>query len=307
MTPRSILVIVNPRSGRGRALRLSAAVAARCKVQGIEVLVRQTRARGDAARLAQEACIPAGTRPECVVACGGDGTVQEVAQALAELRSASDDSCPVMGLAPAGRCNDFARALGIRSDSRFIARTLLGGRAQAVDLGRVNGRYFCTVLTAGVDAEITRFVDSMKMPLRGTWAYLYGTARVLLRYQPHLLRIEGEFGLIERPLFVASAANTPCYGGAIRIAPTADPTDGNLDLCLIDSVSRRRMFTLLPQAVLGRHAGEREVQFLRAASFRLSSDTPLELWADGERIGTTPATIDAAPAALGVMVPNAAD
>lgn len=303
MDPPRFLIVANPTSGRGRGRRMAEAVAERLRNQGKQAEIRYTAARGDAEAFARDACHDM-TPPECVVACGGDGTIQEVANALALLKDSMGDSCPTLGLAPAGRCNDFARAMGIRRDPDAVAGALLHGTARPIDLGRVNDRYFCTVATLGVDAEVSSFVDTMRMPLRGTPAYIYGALRVLARYRPHPLRIEGDFGLIERPLFLASSANTPFYGGNIRIAPQADPTDGYLDLCLIDPVSRLKSFGLLPRLLAGRHVELPIVHFHRTRRVTIDAPLPMEVWADGERIARTPVTIDMISGAVRIMTPT---
>lgn len=301
---RSILIVANPASGRGRGRVMAEGVAARLGPRGFDVTIRYTTCSGDAERIAGEVSLSSEHRPDCVVACGGDGTMQEVANALAAARSTLGDACAAMGLAPAGRCNDFARALGILPDPAAVADILAGGEQSPIDLGRINGRYFCTVATTGIDAEVTSFVDSMHLPLRGTPAYLYGALRVLLRYRPPTLRICGDFGTIERPLLIASSANTSSYGGAIPIAPDADPADGQLDLCVIHPVSTWRALTLLPTVLRGRHGDLPEVQFVRTRGFTIEAAEPLELWADGERIGHTPAKIEIVPGAVHVVLPG---
>lgn len=299
---RSILIIVNPIAGRGHGLRTADVASAELRARGMEVVVRHTRGRGDAERLTREACVDQDGRPDCIVGCGGDGTMQEVAHALASATSSLGDACPVMGLAPAGRCNDFSRALGVSTNPSVIVDVITRGRTQAVDLGRVNDRCFCTVATVGVDAEVTSFVDAMRLPLTGTLAYLYGAICVLARYRPRNLRIAGDFGEIEEPIFLASSANTASYGGAIKIAPDAVPTDGQLDLCVIKSVSRLRALALLPAVLAGRHRSFPEVRFIRTKRLTIDADEPLALWADGERIAQTPATIEVVPDAVRVLV-----
>ncbi len=301
---RRILIVANPTSGRGRGRRTADAVASCLRRRGVEPAVHYTSGAGDAEGKSREAVLDEDTRPACIVACGGDGTVQEVANAIASMRPSIGEACPVMGLAPAGRCNDFARALDIPDDPAGIADALVCGEARAIDLGRVNDRFFCTVATVGVDAAVSSYVDSMRVPLTGTLAYLYGAMRVLSRYRPRRLRISGDFGVIDRPLFLASSANTSSYGGAIKIAPDARPTDGRLDLCVIDAVSRLRALTLVPTVLAGRHQGHPEVQFARVRQVHIESDETLELWADGERIGSTPADISVAPGAIRVMLPK---
>lgn len=300
---RSFLIIVNPTSGKGRGRRVAEILANRIRTAGCRAVVRETSKAGDAERISRDACADAELRPTCVVACGGDGTMQEVANALAPLDQTIGDSAPAMGVAPVGRCNDFAHALGIPTDPDAMAEIILHGVPRRIDLGRANDRFFCTVATLGVDAAVSSYVDQMRMPLRGTIAYVYGALRVLARYKPYHLRIQGDFGTMEKPVFLASSANTSTYGGSIRIAPDAVPTDGLIDFCVIDRVSRLRALTLLPMVLLGRHRSLKIVRFIRTHHLEIESDEPLDLWADGEKICTTPVRIEAVPGALCIPLP----
>ncbi len=299
---RTYQIVANPTSGRGRARRTALAISDDLRRRGHSVTVRHTERTGDAGAFARKACESAQGAPACIVACGGDGTIQEIAHVLAVLRKQGRPDLPALGLAPAGRCNDFARALGISRDPAGIAEILAVGTSIPVDLGCVNGRHFCTVATVGIDAEISRFVDEMHMPLTGTPAYLYGALRVLLRYKPRGLRIEGEFGVIDEPVFLASTANTSSYGGAVPIAPGASPCDGVLDLCVIAFTSKRRALRLIPSVLRGTHPARPEVRIERTRRLRIDAPRPLELWADGEHIADTPAHIEVVPQAVRVVV-----
>jgi len=297
---RSILIIANPTSGRGRGRRTADAVGAVLKGQSHRVVTKYTSGSGDAGSLARRACEDENRTPDCVVACGGDGTIQEIAHVLAECRKTGMEHVPSLGLAPAGRCNDFARVFGITRDPAVIAETIIKGHSIPVDLGCVNGRHFCTVATVGIDAEISRFVDEMRMPLTGTPAYLYGAMRVLMRYRPRGLRIEGDFGTIEKPVFLASTANTSSYGGAVPIAPGASPTDGVLNLCVIEFSSKFKALRMIPSVLRGKHIGREGVRLERTRRLRIDAPEPLELWADGEHIADTPAEIEVVPQAIRV-------
>jgi len=300
MKPSRFLMITNAASGRGRAQATIDAVQRSLREAGVECELRPTVQKGQAESAIRDACRDV-TPPDVVIACGGDGTVQEVAGTLAVIRREMGDSCPLMGLAPAGRCNDFARAMGIATDPRAIAEALLRGTPRFVDLGRANGRYFCTVAALGVDAEVSSYVDAMQLPLRGTPAYVVGALSVLSRYRAKWMRIEGDFGIVERELFMASSANTPIYGGNMRIVPHADPADGFLDLCLIDPVSRLKALTLLPRVMAGKHVDLPNVQFLRSRSMKITAEPQLEMWADGERLTHTSVSIEAVPDAVRVL------
>ena len=304
LSERSILIIANPASNRGKGGRLAAAVAQELTQRGVGVEVRYTTAGGDAGSFTAEALADSTCKFTCVAACGGDGTVQEVAGVLADARLEGRQACPALGVIPAGRCNDLARALNINRDPATIADILSTGRPSPLDLGRANGRYFCTVATMGIDAEVSSYVDSMTLPLKGTAAYLYGAVRVLLRYQAQVVKLEGDFGVLEGPLYMASSANTACYGGAIQVAPGASPTDGLLDLCVVAPLSKLRALRLIPVLMKGRHAAEPEVKLLKTRRLRITTDTPSELWADGERLTTTPAELEIVPGAVEVLLPR---
>ncbi len=307
---RTFLIVVNPVSGRGRGLRTAKAVAQELRDRGHNVTVRRTTRSGDAEAMVMEQGQTEDAQPDCIVACGGDGTIQEIANGLVSLKNTNandanrDTVVPVMGLAPSGRCNDFGRALGISRKAEFIADVLAEGTPMPIDLGRVNDRCFCTVATIGIDAAVSSYVDTMRVPITGTMAYLYGALRVLFRYVPQQLKISGDFGTIERPVFLASSANTSTYGGAIPIVPGAAPTDGLLDLCVINHMRTLRTLAMVGRVLRGRHVEAPEVQIIRTERLTIETDPPLELWADGERIGHTPAAITALPGAVRIMLPK---
>lgn len=288
------VIIANPTAGRGRTKRLADDVAARLRSAGRRVEIRWTQFAGHAQQIANEA-VAAGV--PTVVACGGDGTVQQVAQALAQTDT-------TLGLAPGGRCDDFARAIGVGSGPGRVAQILLEGAVRRVDLGRVGDRFFCSLAAIGFDAAVSRFVDQMRLPIKGNPAYVYGIFRMLLHYRFVPLRLTGEFGERAGAVFLAAIGNTSTYGGGICISPRARLDDGLLDICLIRGVvSKVRVTRLLPLAMHGRHGTCKEVEFLRTKTLRLESPRPLELWADGEFIGATPLTVEAVPRALKVLAP----
>ncbi len=299
----TILIIYNPISGRGRGKRFAETISNQLSQRDVTVELEPTSSSGDAQRMVRAAVSTSPDKYGCVVACGGDGTIQEVAHALATLSAPLGDKVPPLGLAPSGRCNDFARALGVPTDPSTIVEILHRKHTMPVDLGCANGQHFCTVATLGVDAQVSSFVDTMRMPLKGTLAYVYGAIRVLMKYRPTSIKLEGDFGLIDQSVFLATTANTSSYGGGIPIVPMATPTDGKLDVCVIDSVGRLSAFRMLPIVMTGRHAGRAGVRFLQTKVMKIHTDIPQDVWADGEHIATTPVTMSVVPNAIRVIVP----
>ncbi len=300
----TILVVYNPISGRGRGKRLAETISQQLGQRDIPVELEPTSRSGDAQQIVRVAVSTSPEKYRCVVACGGDGTVQETAHALATLSTQSEENVPPLGLAPAGRCNDFARALDISTEPEIIVEILHRNHTMPIDLGCANGQHFCTVATLGVDAQVSSFVDAMRMPLKGTIAYVYGAIRVLMNYRPTPVKLEGDFGLIEQPVFLATTANTSSYGGGIPIVPQAIPSDGKLDVCVIDSVGKLSAFRMLPIVMTGRHTGRKGVRFLQTKKMTIQTASPQDVWADGERIATTPVTMSVVPNAIKVVVPK---
>ncbi len=304
---RSILIIANPTSNKGRGRNRAEAVRTVLISSDASCKVAYTTGPGDARTIATRCCTgeDAG-KYDTLVACGGDGTIQEVAHAIAQTSQKEVERngapLPWLGLAPSGRCNDFARAMDVSTSVDAIARVLLQATPTSVDMGKVNDRIFCTVATAGIDAEVTAYVDRMKIPLRGTPAYIYAVMRVLMYYDAPHMRLTGDFGELDGRFFVASSANTSSYGGAIPIAPEASETDGLLDICCIPRISKLRGLRVVREAMRGRHTELPEVQILRTKFLTIETPKkPVQLWADGELVGETPATIQAIPSAIWVL------
>ncbi len=301
---RRFLIIFNPTAGRGRGGRVATAVDRLLRAAACDSRVVSTAGPGDAQRITTDAlAADSGDRPLCVVACGGDGTIQDIVNALA----AAEESHAVLGLMPVGRCNDFARSLGVPTDPQLATEILTSGRSRRVDLARAGERYFCTVAAIGFDAAVSRFVNEMRMPLRGPLAYVYGTFRTLFRYQTPNLRLQGDFGEYVGPAFIAACANTPSYGGAMSIAPDADVHDGLIDICLVTRIAKRRVLRLLPRVMAGSHGTLPEVRMLRSGLVKIApedSSSQIEVWADGEPIGKLPITVESVPNAINVMLPE---
>ncbi len=292
---KGISLIVNPVGGRGRGKRYAQRLIQAMQAKGLEFEVLETRRRGDARALAQRAC---GHGADTIVIVGGDGSVHEVAQALAG-QSAR------LAVGPAGRCNDFARSLGPLPGPGTLASLLVDGPTRALDLVHAQGqgfdRYYCTVGAIGFDALVSRFVDNLRGPLKGQPAYLYGVLRVLIGYKSPVVDLAWEGGQYRGPILLVAAANTRTYGNQIPIAPGARPDDGSLELCLVRPAGFWRVLTVLPQLLLGRHGRLPEVSFMASPWLRVESEDGLELWADGEPVAVAPLSLRVVPGGLRVL------
>lgn len=289
-------LLVNPVSGNRSAWGAAERVQRLLREAGHEARLEATTGKGDARRRARAAVE---ARDDAVIVCGGDGTLQEVAAVLA-------GTATPLGLLPRGRCNDFARAVGLsRHDSlERLTHILMAGRTRAMDLGAVGDQVFLTVATLGFDSEASRFVETRRLWLRGTAAYLYAVLRVLAYFQFPLVRLRGEFGQYEGRILLAATANSPSYGGAMMIAPGAVPDDGRFHITLVEQVSRLTVVRMLPRVMRGTHVTHPRVRVLTSSWVEYQTPrAPLWICADGESLCQTPCRFEVRPRALRVLAP----
>ena len=239
-----------------------------------------------------------------VVACGGDGTVGELAEVAAEAEAP-------LAIVPSGAGNDFARHLGIDIRHPLDAVELLDiGRRGAVDLGCVSlddgsAHRFTSVAYSGFDAETNRWANGVRWAT-GTPLYVIATLRTLASYRPQPLRVRVDDQSWEGDAWLVAVGNSRYYGGGMMITPGAEVDDGLLDVCVLGATSVIEFLRCFGRVFTGRHVARRSVATFRGAHIDIDSGgapLPMEIWASGERIGPLPARIDVQPAALSVVVP----
>ena len=285
-------IIANPVSGRGRARRIGERVADLLRERGVNAHLMMSGAPGDCERLAREA-LARGARQ--VAACGGDGTVHEVVNGLA-------NSDAVLGVVPCGRGNDLARALGLSSDVKDVVNTLVHGVDRAIDLGKVGGRFFGTVASLGFDTAVAQRMRSRPSRFGGTVSYGLAILRTLFGYRSPFVRLRGDFGVFEGRILLAATANAPFYGSGIKIVPDAMVDDGMLDVCIVADVSRWTVLRMFLRAYSGAHVGHSAVRIVQTRALQIESDDSLWIFADGEPMCEVPAEIEVVPRALKVKV-----
>jgi diacylglycerol kinase (ATP) len=288
-----IVVIANPAAGGHRARRAGESVLGRLRAMGLPAELVLTKAPGAATELARGL---AARGIERIVVCGGDGTVQEAARALA-------GSAAALGIVPCGRGNDLARVLGLPTDWTAAAQVIAEGNVRLIDLGRVAGRHFVTVAAMGFDAEAAAFAHRSRLGLPGPLGYLWAVTRTLLRFESPEVTLRGDFGQYQGAILLAATGNTSTYGGGMRIAPGAVPDDGLLDVCVVRALPRRTILRAFPRLFAGTHVDLPYVTTLRTRRLEVTASRPLAIFADGEPIGMTPAEITVDPLALRVLAP----
>jgi YegS/Rv2252/BmrU family lipid kinase len=208
------------------------------------------------------------------------------------------------GVLPGGRGNDFARALGISQDIGDACRTLLDGEERALDLGQANGRAFACIASVGFDSDANRVANQARL-VRGNLVYAWAAIRALIAWKPARFDVTLDGRRLGFEGYTVAVANSPYYGGGMKVAPGADPADGLLDVVFVKRSSKLRFLANLPKVFSGTHVKLDVIESHRAREVVVSADRPFDVYADGDPITTLPATVKLVPGALRVIAPRA--
>ena len=296
-----IMVVLNPNAGRGRGSRIKDQLARALQREGIGFDIAETRAQGDGIALAADA-----RRNGCeiVMAVGGDGTINDVVNGLAQVAIGDglvgdslmgDGLVGKLALCPIGTGNDLASMLGYPlNDIDALARRMAAGKTRRIDLGCATltsptaqlTRYFDNNIGIGFEAQVT--LESYRMKrIPGALRYLVAVIKALRRF--HLPSVElrwetpmGEWQQYNARALMISVGNSPRTGGLFYVTPDALMDDGLFDLGVVQQVSRGQILWLLPKVMKGSHRDEPVVMLTRCRRlhFRCTETMPVHL--DGE-------------------------
>jgi diacylglycerol kinase (ATP) len=299
--PTRAVLIQNPTAGQGDWQEQIHAALATFEKAGWEIALRETTKQGDATRFAKEA-VEEGR--DVVVVAGGDGTVNEALQGLAE------QTHTALAVLPGGTVNVWATELGSGDGQEDIAARIVSGRRRRIDVGRANERYFMMMASAGFDAETSALVSDtpeLKQVKRraGPLAYALAAAQTLRTFRGRRLLLEVDGRPVRRRALMVIVGNTRLYGGIAQITYQAHADDGFLDLCVLTGHGPLDLARRFVSVMLRRQRRDDDIDYRKVRRVTLATvDTtrPLRVQADGEDIGATPVTLEVLPAALEVIV-----
>jgi diacylglycerol kinase (ATP) len=273
----SIAVIINPVSGRARrgaapARALLAAAVVERLGEAAEIFITE---RAGHARDLAKAAAAGGAR--LLVAWGGDGTINEVASALAF------GEVP-LGIIASGSGNGLARELGIDPNPERALENAIKAKPSAIDLGELGGRLFVNVAGTGIDAYVAARFNAISNVGRGFTGYLRAGTRALISYVPALYTITADDERLTVRAVIVVVANSVQYGNGARIAPGARVDDGELDLVIVEERSRLATFWKTPHLFRGTLAGVSGCSIRRIRQARIESAEPMTFHVDGEPV-----------------------
>ena len=289
------VMILNPAAGRWRPAGVEERIDRTLQKHCIPCEILITEKSGDASSLARKA---ADEGCSLVIAAGGDGTVNEVANGLAGTDA-------TLGILPLGTVNVLARDLGIPLDSRKAIRNIADGTTKKIDLGCANGRYFTLMAGCGFDAKVVENVLQPIKDLIGGSAYILKSLETLATYIATDIVLEMPEEIYSTKAFLIVVANASTYSYNMKITPHASHDDGLLDICVFERpmMGRIGFAHQIADIFVNRHLYHRAVRYFRTTRVTVKSEPEIMVQLDGDAFGTTPVDITIKPRVLQVIIP----
>lgn len=283
--------IVNPYARRGRGEKIWKTLERQLQKSGVEYKVMMTREQGDACSLARQ--LTENCRdPRSIVAVGGDGTINEILNGLSL-------NCPVtLGYIPAGSGNDFARSLKLpKNPGRCLKKILNPKYYRNMDYGILSYgqgvpvyRRFAVSSGIGFDAAVCHELAELRNKTKRSRINLDRLSYILLGLKllvftapvKGYLILDGVKKIEFNHIYFISFHIHPYEGGGFRFAPHADGGDGKLEVCVAHNASKRHLFSMLLDALIGRANHHRGVHFYSCNEVQVHVDRPMPVHVDGE-------------------------
>lgn len=289
-------IIYNPTAGREQFRRDLPIVLESFEKAGYETSAHATTGKDDATEAAK---IAVERKYDLVIISGGDGTINEVVQGIAE-----EEYRPKIGIIPAGTTNDFARALSIPRDTKKAVDIILEGEPLPLDIGKVNDRFFVNIAGGGDLTELTYEVPSKMKAVIGQLAYYVKGIEMLPSLKPVRTTIEYDGNIFEDDIMLFLIANTNSVGGFERIAPNALINDGYFDLIILKETNLAEFLRLATLALRGAHIDDKNIVYLQAQRIKVTPQSRMQLNIDGEYGGLLPGEIVNLKQHIDFYIPN---
>ncbi len=258
------------------------------KQHGINASGQVTKAKHHAVSLTKSAVQK---KVDGVVAVGGDGTINEVINGLANTNT-------MLGVIPLGTANVFGMAFDIPVDIEEACLRIINGKQRRMDLGRINGRYFACMVGIGFDAFIIKKADRSLKKVYGALSYIVVALFEIFRYKFYPILFTIDNGYIQKKGYFLIISNTKYYGGDQIITPQADPFSGKLEVCIFKARGILRTLWYGFKIKLGKISTSNDVEIISCTSVRVRQFGRHNIHADAEHIGKTPAKISIEKKAL---------
>lgn len=287
-------IIYNPSAGREQFRSELPYVLEQLEQAGYEASAHATTGEGDATR---EAKLVAERKYDLLIIAGGDGTINEVVSGIAEASYR-----PRIGIIPAGTTNDFARALFMPKDTKEAIKVILEENERALDIGKVNGKYFINIAGGGDLTELTFDVSTKMKATLGRLAYYVKGIEMLPSIRSSSVTIEYDGEVFEGDIMLFLVANTNSVSGFDQLAPDALLDDGYFDMIILKKTNLADFVRLVTAALRGIHLKDEKIIYTQAKRIKVTPHKKMLLNLDGEYGGEFPGEIVNLPQHLTFLV-----
>ncbi len=274
-------IIYNPTSGKEMFKRALLDVLVKMEQAGYETSAYATQRVGDAT---EEAARAIDAHYDLLVVAGGDGTLNEVVNGIAE-----KPQRPKLGLIPMGTVNDFGRALHLPTDIFEAVDVILEGKTVQVDIGKMNSRYFINLAGGGKITEVSYEAPSKLKSIVGPFAYYIKGFEMLPQMHAVDVRIEYDSHVFEGEIMLFLLGLTNSMAGFEKLVPDAKLDDGKFTLLIVEKANLAELGHIMTLASRGEHIKHPKVHYHKAQSINISSFSDMPLNVDGEYGGQLPA------------------
>ncbi|MDO6355307.1 diacylglycerol kinase family lipid kinase [Caloramator sp. CAR-1] len=292
----SILFIVNPKAGNGKALKVFEKIKEKMKFLKKDYEIAYTKGPEDAITIAREAS----NSFNKIVSVGGDGTLNEVVNGIAGSRA-------ILGVIPAGTGNDFAKTIYPSLNIDDILKTIIDGEVKSIDIGKCNNKYFINIASAGIDAEIAHRVQRIKKSVPGKTVYLNALFKTLASYKGIDFNIKLDDVSFKANTLLITASNGKYYGGGMIPTPDADIRDGYFDVCHIKNLNKLKIIAILYKFIKGNHTSLKEVTIFKTKRLTIKADKKFFINIDGETLETNEANLELYKDFINIVLPKNKD
>ena len=304
-------VVVNPRSANGRTGREWRAIERALGAAFPHMSVAFTEKRGQATQLVRLA-LNEGHHE--IIAVGGDGTINEAVNGFFDANGPISPDA-VFGFVTSGTGGDFRKTFRVEPGHGPAIERLKAATVRPIDIGRLSCldsagrpivRHFANIASFGLSGEIVSRVNRARIAklFGGSFAFAFHSALGMLSYNHRAVRIILDNGFDEMAaISTVAVANGQYFGGGMRVAPGAQPDNGQFDVVIIEASDKAQMLTDMKQIYTGEHVTNPAVRVLRArkvtvAPLAENKGRPVLIETDGESAGRLPAMFEILPRAL---------
>ena len=263
---------------------------------GYETSAYATERAGDATKEAERALEQ---EYDLLIVAGGDGTLNEVVNGIAE-----QPNRPKLGIIPMGTVNDFGRALHLPSNIMKAVDVIVNGHTTQVDIGKMNSRYFINLAAGGKLTEVSYETPSKLKSIVGPFAYYIKGFEMLPQMKAVDIRIEYDDEIFQGEALLFLLGLTNSMAGFEKLVPDAKLDDGYFTLIIVEKANLAELGHIMTLASRGEHTKHPKVIYKKAKSVSISSFANMQLNVDGEYGGKLPGNFLNLERHIEVFTPN---